>query len=62
MCLTTEALYLFLSLMPADLLDLSEGRAILKAEAGDAHWVYTGERWCTNAPQIDAAERLKPAA
>ncbi len=62
MCLTTEALYLFLSLMPADLLDLSEGRVVVKAETRDALWVYNGERWCTSAPQIDAEYRLDPAA
>ncbi|MCO6382730.1 hypothetical protein [Oceanicola sp. 502str15] len=62
MCLTTQALYLFLSMMPADRLDLTEGRVILRADTRPAHWVYNGEKWCTMAPQIDANYRLKPAA
>lgn len=62
MCMTTEALYLFLSLMPAHLMDLSENRVVLRAETREAHWVYNGERWCTMAPQIDANVRLDSAA
>ncbi|SIN83017.1 hypothetical protein [Vannielia litorea] len=62
MCLTTEALYLFLSLMPAELLDLSADRVVLKAETREAHWVWNGESWCTMAPQVDADYRLDPAA
>ena len=58
MCLTNEALFLFLSLFPASLIDASPDRIIFKAEMRDAVWERRGERWCTQAPQIDAAIRF----
>lgn len=62
MCLSSQALYVFLSLFPADMVTLTPERVILHAEVRDAHWVYNGETWCTMAPQIDASHRLTPGA
>ena len=58
MCLTTEALLIFLNLIGPDIVTSEPGRFIVHAEQGDATWTREGERWCTAAPQIDkAAER-----
>ncbi|KGM48062.1 hypothetical protein [Pseudooceanicola atlanticus] len=60
MCLTTEALLLFLNLLPQDIVVMGEDRIVVKAETRDAIWISNGEKWCTDAPKIDAAYRLKP--
>jgi len=59
MCLTTEALMLFLSLLPPEIVELSPERITVRAEVRDAHWLAQGEMWCTAAPKLDAAVRLK---
>lgn len=58
MCLTTEALALFLSLFPAEMIEKSPGQIVFHAETRDAIWKANGDKWCTHAPQIDAAFRL----
>lgn len=55
MCISPEALALFLNLIGYDIVTSEPGRIIVHAEARDAHWVAVGERWCTIAPQLDAA-------
>ena len=55
MCLTTEALLLFLNLLPQDIVVMGEDRIVVKAETRDAIWISNGEKWCTDAPKIDAA-------
>ncbi|MGI3168723.1 hypothetical protein ACRARG_06205 [Pseudooceanicola sp. C21-150M6] len=59
MCLTTEALLLFLSLLPPEIVEHGENRITVRAETRDAIWQIKGEKWCTTAPQIDAVFRLK---
>ncbi|EBA06610.1 hypothetical protein [Sagittula stellata] len=58
MCLTTEALVLFLNLLPFDKVTTAPDRVVIEAETRSAHWVDVGGRWCTLAPQIDRAERF----
>ncbi len=58
MCLSTEALALFLNLLPAALIGSEPGRVIIHSEAGDAHWVARADEWCTMAPQLDRMARL----
>ncbi len=58
MCLTAEAIALFLNLLPAASIETVPGRIIIAAETRAAHWVLVGEQWCTMAPQIDQQERL----
>ena len=57
MCLTTEALVLFLNIIGAGMVSTPEpGRIIVHAEAADVHWVArddSDDRWCTMGPQID---------
>lgn len=60
MCLTTEALVLFLNLLAPEMIRQEPGRLIVMATTRDAHWVARdgADRWCTMAPQIDRMERL----
>ncbi|SFC73392.1 hypothetical protein [Tropicimonas isoalkanivorans] len=59
MCLTTEALFLFLSLLPPDIVESSESRIIVRSEVRDAVWEPRDGMWCTRAPKIDSQLRLK---
>ncbi|MAC82306.1 MAG: hypothetical protein CML66_30125 [Rhodobacteraceae bacterium] len=61
MCLTTEALVLFLNILGAGIVTTEPGRIIVHAETADVHWVArenTADRWCTMAPQIDRIARF----
>ncbi|GGF83620.1 hypothetical protein SAMN05216376_12149 [Mameliella alba] len=58
MCLTAEALALFLNLLAPQIIESSPGRYVVNATDREAHWVAVGERWCTMAPQIDRMERF----
>jgi hypothetical protein len=59
MCLTAEALFLFLSILPPEIVEISDTRITVAAETRDAVWRAKGDEWCTSAPRIDAAIRLK---
>ncbi|GAA3864872.1 hypothetical protein [Celeribacter arenosi] len=53
MCLTVEALALFLNMIAAPV-SAEPGRIIVHAEVHDAHWVRVdGDevKWCTDAPK-----------
>ena len=62
MCLTTEALALFLNLIAFDMVSLSPDRIVIKAETRDAHWVAHNGEWCTMAPQLDRMARFAKAS
>ncbi|WP_068116439.1 ketol-acid reductoisomerase [Tropicimonas marinistellae] len=62
MCLTTEAFLLFLSILPSTIVETSSDRIVIHAEVRDAVWEVKEDKWCTPAPQIDAAVRLKGGA
>jgi len=59
MCLTTEALLLFLNLLPRDIVEMGQDQIIVRAETRDAIWEAKGDKWCTTAPQLDKTIRLK---
>lgn len=59
MCLTAEALALFLNLLSMDDITTSPGRIVIHAQASDAHWVAVEDEWCTLAPQLDAMDRMQ---
>ncbi len=61
MCLTTQALVLFLNTIIDAPVTTEPGRIIVHAETRDAHWLEQGDKWCTMAPQIDKQARLSPA-
>lgn len=58
MCITTEALALFLNLLSAQIITTEPGRVIVAAEAGDVHWVENADRWCTMGPQFEKDRRF----
>lgn len=59
MCLTTQALMLFLTLLPPEIVDLGEDRITVKAETRDAIWIAKEGEWCTNAPKLDRQIRFR---
>ena len=61
MCLSTQALVLFLNVIGSDLVTSDPGRIIVAAESGAVHWVLTSDdEWCTMAPQLDRLARFSP--
>ena len=59
MCLTGEALALFLNLLDPGLISSDAGRITVHATEGEAVWVLTdADEWCTMAPQIDRLARF----
>ncbi|MDK3019905.1 hypothetical protein [Pseudodonghicola flavimaris] len=59
MCLTAEALALFLNLLNPEMISSEAGRITVHATEADAVWVLTAEdEWCTMAPQIDRMARF----
>ena len=58
MCLTAEALALFLNMIAAPDITMEPGRIVVHAETRDAHWVSVEDEWCTMAPQIDRMIRF----
>lgn len=59
MCLTTQALLLFLSLLPPDIVEMGKSQVIVRAETRDAIWTAKGDKWCTSAPNLDKTIRFK---
>lgn len=57
MCLTTEALLIFLNLLPPEIVEVSADRIVVRAETRAAIWKRTADQWCTAAPQVDASFR-----
>ncbi|MEM0937849.1 MAG: hypothetical protein AAF646_11530 [Pseudomonadota bacterium] len=58
MCLSAQALAVFLNLLAFDAITRAPDRFIVHASAGDAHWVAVADRWCTMAPQFDRMARF----
>ena len=57
MCISAEALAVFLNLLAASLVTTEPGRIVIAATSGDVHWVAVDEKWCTMAPQFDQQRR-----
>ena len=57
MCLTAEALALFLNMISGPEISMEPGRIIVHADTRDAHWVSVEDEWCTMAPQFDRIAR-----
>jgi hypothetical protein len=59
MCLPTQFLAIFLTLIGPDQLTAEPGRYVVHAETRDVHWVAAwDDKWCTMGPQIDRMERI----
>lgn len=59
MCITAEALALFLNILAMDNITTEPGRVVIHAEASDAHWVAVEDEWCTMAPQLESMARMQ---
>lgn len=53
MCLTLDALLVFLNVIGPDLVTTEPGRFIVHAEQGHVHWIETDGEYCTSGPQKD---------
>jgi hypothetical protein len=58
MCLTTEAIALFLNLLDPEVISMEAGQITIHATERDAVWVQVEEKWCTEAPELDRLARL----
>ena len=58
MCLTAEALALFLNMISGPDITMEPGRIIVHAQTRDAHWVSVEDEWCMMAPQLDRMIRF----
>jgi hypothetical protein len=52
MCLSTQALILFLSLLPRDIVEPTPTDILVQAETGPVVWQQQGDTWCTTAPLV----------
>lgn len=50
MCLTPQALALFLSMLPSDRIESDTRAVTVLADIGPAVWTPVGDKWCTQAP------------
>ncbi len=57
MCLSTEALILFLSLLPQEIVTPSGDTVIIAAETATVSWDHFDGQWCTTAPYLAAAPK-----
>lgn len=55
MCLSTQALLLFVSMLPQEIVYPSSNEIMIAAEAGDVTWESFDGLWCTIAPLVSAA-------
>lgn len=58
MCMTFEALAVFLNLLGSDIVTTEPGRVTIHAETADAVWQVAGDLWCTDAPELEANARF----
>ncbi|PWR01554.1 hypothetical protein DKT77_15550 [Meridianimarinicoccus roseus] len=58
MCLSAEALALFLNIIGSDLVSTEPGRIIVHATEGDVTYVARDDQWCTMGPQLDRMARF----
>ena len=58
MCLTTQALMLFLNIIGPDMITTEPDRVIVHATEADVHWVRAEDQWCTMGPQLDRQARF----
>ena len=50
MCLSTQALFLFISLLPQEIVKPSGDEVMIAATTGDVIWKNFDGEWCTVAP------------
>ncbi len=55
MCLSTQALFLFISLLPQEIVNGSSEEILIAAQTGDVTWQNFDGEWCTVAPMVRAS-------
>ncbi|WP_425098738.1 hypothetical protein [Tropicibacter sp. S64] len=58
MCISAEALAVFLNLLSAEIITTEPGRIIVDATEGAVHWVAHEDKWCTMGPEFEKRRRL----
>ncbi|GGE47723.1 hypothetical protein [Actibacterium pelagium] len=53
MCISIEALVLFLSFLPQDRILIAEDRVIVNADIGRVVYEPTGDLWCAERPRSE---------
>jgi len=59
MCLTANALAMFLNLLAPETVSTAPGRITVHAERRDAHWIARDDRWCTRRPALDGTDEAE---
>ena len=57
MCLSTQALLLFINLLPREIVSQSATEILIEAESGVVVWEHFEEEWCTPAPLVRNARQ-----
>lgn len=57
MCISAQALALFLNIIVAPI-SSEAGVITVHAQERDVEWIAVADKWCTDAPQQEAAARL----
>ena len=50
MCLTTQAMYLFVSILSPDVVSPSASQILIQAQTGSVVWENYGDLWCIDGP------------
>lgn len=61
MCLSTELLAMFLTLLGPEIVTREPGRITVHATEGDRVWLADGAQWCTDDPVADDRHPPGPA-
>lgn len=55
MCLTTQALMLFIGLLPPEIVTVADAQVTVAATSGEVIWDNFDDKWCTVAPLVAAS-------
>ena len=53
MCLSTQALLLFISMLPQEIVSSSTNEVIIAVDVGEVSWQSFDGEWCTVAPLVN---------
>ena len=56
MCLSSQALILFISFLSEEIVHFSSESLLIQAEVGDVVWINRGDAWCTGEPPETRAQ------
>ena len=55
MCLSTQALLLFIGMLPQEIVYPSSDEIMIAADTGDVTWARFDGEWCTVAPLVSTS-------